>query len=347
VEEAGVGGLLAALKLALIPMMLISGILVDQLGIRSMVLLGSLLTGMGIFSLALSTTKSACFYSILLIGLGAAGVNTGSIKLMPLAFFENNPAASLNMGHVFIGLGALIIPAFMELLITNLGFRRALGILAVVSLIPALAAALTSFDKVPHEKLGDLWGVLGNPAVWLAGLVFILYGPLEAFFGAWGTSYLTELGHTERRTALLLSGFWLTFMAGRLVMSFLQQKVLADNSEAWVILVLALLAAVVIGNLAGTHSTFNAGWGFLLVGAVLGPIFPTLVGLLFNQVGTQERGTAYGAMFAIGSTGSALLAPLIGGYARKSSVRSALRIPTLMALLLAGGVVVLALTMVI
>src|SRR6516225_8516793 len=70
VEEARIRGLLTALNLAMIPMMLICGILVDRLGIRSMVILSSLLTGAAIFSLALSETYAACFYSVMLIGVG-------------------------------------------------------------------------------------------------------------------------------------------------------------------------------------------------------------------------------------------------------------------------------------
>ena len=347
VEEARIRGLLTALNLAMIPMMLLCGILVDRLGIRSMVILSSLLTGAAIFSLALSETYAACFYSVMLIGVGGAGIGTAIVKLMPLAFFENSASASLNMGHVFLGLGTLLAPTLAELLVRNLGLRRGLSILAVVCLIPALAAALTSFERFADDRSGDLASVLRNPVIWLAGLVFLLYVPLEGIFGNWATNYLTELGHPESRAALLFSGFWLTFMAGRLVMSFLQYQVLPDNSDAWVILALALLAAVVTGNLAGTPKAVNAGWGLLLVGAILGPIFPTLVGLLFNLVGSPERGTAYGTMFAIGATGSAVLAPMIGVYARNRTVRSALRIPTVLALVLAGGSLALALTMLI
>jgi len=50
--------------------------------------------------------------------------------------------------------------------------------------------------------------------------------------------------------------------------------------------------------------------GLLLLGFLLVPIFPTLVGVLFREFKT-DRGTLYGLMFAIGSMGSLLAAPLI------------------------------------
>ena len=63
--------LLSALNLTLIPMMLASGILLDQLGIKSTFWFGSLLTAAAVGALALSRTGSQAFGAILLAGVGA------------------------------------------------------------------------------------------------------------------------------------------------------------------------------------------------------------------------------------------------------------------------------------
>jgi fucose permease len=271
---------------------------------------------------------------------------------MPEAFFKDNPAASSNLGNVFFGLGALVTPALAEVLIRRAGFRRTMILLALFCLALTVVTILTPAGAFPSratpEELptqhADVGKILSDPVLWLTGLVFLLYGPLEGAMGTWATTYLTELGYREGRAALLLSGFWLTFLAARLMTAiWLQQGVLPEDSEPWVILVLALVAAVALGNLAGTHKRGSAGAGLLLVGAAFGPIFPTLVGILFKHFEPYQRGTAYGAMFAIGATGSLFLPPLIGAYARRTSVRKALRIPAVVALLLAAAVLLLAL----
>ena len=65
----------------------------------------------------------------------------------------------------------------------------------------------------------------------------------------------------------------------------------------------------VLGNLAGTHARWNAALGLLLVGALFGPIFPTLVGILFEHFDNKHvQGTAFGAMFAI-VTGKLVVPP--------------------------------------
>ena len=85
--------------------------------------------------------------------------------------------------------------------------------------------------------------------------------------------------------------------------------------------------------------------GILALGLLLGPIFPTLVGLLFTDVTEVKKaqwGTAYGTMFAIGSLGSFLLAPLIHARARGRTVQRAFRIPLGLTLLLVAATLVLA-----
>ena len=93
------------------------------------------------------------------------------------ALFPNGELASQNLGNVFFGLGALVTPALIGALLRRLDYRRAIGLLALFCLLPAGIAAFTeqsqfSVDGGPTS----LAAVLGNPMVWMAGLVFLLYG---------------------------------------------------------------------------------------------------------------------------------------------------------------------------
>lgn len=353
IDEARVGGLLSALNLALIPMMLLSGLLIDSWGAREVVLVGSVLTALALFSLALRNTYSWALLSVLLVGLGGACLCTGGMVLMPDAFFPrevgelpNREAAALLLGTVFFGLGCLITPTLADLLLRTVRFRWALGVLALVCLVPA-ALAVAADVPVPAagRAHGDLLGVVLHPLVWLAGLVFFLYGPVEFCVGTWATTFLTDQGFRPSRAAWLLSGFWLTFFAARLALAYLEaQDVLPKHNEPWVIALMALLAAVALGNLAGAASQGNAAVGLLVLGAFLGTIFPTLIGVVFQAPALADhRGTAFGLVFAIGSVGSLVTAPLVGASARRSSVQQSFRILMLLALMLAAAGLVLGL----
>jgi fucose permease len=344
-SEGRVEWLLASMNLSLIPMMLISGLVIDHWEVKPVLIVGSIATSAAVLTLAMSETTGRVFGSILLLGAGGACLSTSSIVLMLRAFDEAHPGAAQNLGNVFFAAGALVSPMLAGRLLERFQYRRALTMLAVVCLLPALLAALTAHDAFPTPVAGPAAyvSVFAQPVLWLAAFLFLLYRPLEDSLGTWAGRYLSDRGFSEILTERIRIGFWLAFLAGRFLAFLLEQRPLTSAiGQSWFIAGLGLAAAVSLGNMAGARKGFNAALGVILVGLFFGPIFPTLVGILFHQLPSQ-RGTAYGAMFAIGSVGNFFLPQLIGSYARKNTVQRAMRIPMGLALVLSLGAVVLAL----
>jgi fucose permease len=350
IGETRVGGLLSALHLAFIPMMPLAGVLIDRIDVRIVLIAGCILTALGLYTLTVGATYRAAVASLLLVGIGAACVSAACVVLMPRAFFDGKmTAAAVNLGMVFFALGSLVTPTLVDLLLRTYDlerFRRTMIALTILCLTPAFVTVGTQWSgggkfelNAPHEGLAAL---LADPRLWLAGMVFFLYGPLEFAIGTWATTYLTDHGYRDRQAARLLSGFWLMFLAGRVLTAYLQYRgVLRESGDAWLIPILALLATVMLGNLVSAPGSRRTGWGLLALGLVLGPIFPTLVGMVLKL--GHPPGTAYGMMFAIGSLGSLVLAPMIGLFARGRSVQFALRIPMLLGLLMTAAATVLGL----
>jgi fucose permease len=337
--EGGIGGLLSALNLALIPMMLLSGVSLDVVGVKAVLVVGCVVTSLALFSLTLPLTYARAIGAVLCAGMGVAAVSTSATVLMVQAFPPRDVTASLNLGHVFIALGALVTPVLVDVLLRTLEFRRTVALLALICLVPAFLAAAAGELTVSGQK-ADLSGLLRHEYLWLAGLVFFFYAPLEGAISVWTTTYLTDLGQGERGAAWLLSGFWALFLASRFLVALVNP---GPAWGPWLIVVPALLTAVVLGNMAGTAVRIHARAGLLVLGFLLGPVFPTLVGIVF-RLAPHEQGTAYGTVFAIGSCGSLVLAPLIGARARRANVQSALRIPMVIALALTAAAVVFGLT---
>jgi MFS family permease len=338
VGDGQIDWILSSLNLSFIPMMLFSGMLIDQAGVKLIFLVSSVTTALALFWLSRGETPAAALGAIVLGGAGAAGLSTASTVLMRDAFFgDGYEAASQNLGNVFFAMGALVTPPVAGRLLQTAGYRRGLSVLAIVSLLPALVGALTERSAFSAAGSPGSWRhIFGEPAFWLAGVMLFLYAPLEGSLGTWAARYLSDRGVRQGLVEWLLVGFWLMFLAGRLGAAFLLQwrGFRSGGAEAGFIVVLALISGVALGNLAGSRSKLSAALGLLLVGAFFGPIFPTLVGFLLDWFPTA-RGTAYGGMFAIGATGNLLLLPLIGGYVRKNTVQRAMLIPMVMALALA------------
>jgi fucose permease len=334
IGEARVGGLLSALNLALIPMMIISGIWVDQYGVKTILNIGCLLTALGIYGLTLGDNYRSAVYALVFMGLGSAGVGTASVVLMPHGFWPDQIVASLNLGNVFFALGALVMPTLTDFLLARLEFHRTLRLLALFCLLPLVVSIPLEFD-IPRS-LESAQATLTDERVWIGALVFLLYAPLEFFVATWATTFLIDFGYRERRAAWLLSGFWLAFLAGRLGMAFLLHRY--TRLEPWSALFLfplALASAIVLSNLAGAADRTRAALGFLLLGALMGPIFPTLQGRIFEQLPNGGWGTSFGLLFAVGSASSLILAPLAGAYARRKSLHAAFRLLAPLALVLA------------
>ncbi len=335
IGEARVGGLLAALHLAIIPMMLCGGLLIDTLGVRLVLFVGSLLLALAVFGLALRTTYAAALASVVAAGAGVACLSTASVVLMPVAFGfgPRELAASVNLGHVFVALGALMTPALVDLLLRSVDFRRALGLIALACLVPGLAAAFAGSLDLRGQQT-DLADVLGDVRIWMIGIALLLYAPLEFAISTWGTSYLTtDQGYGERRAARVLSGFWLAFLGSRmLVTAALHLGYLRESWAPPMVMLLALGAAMALGHLAGgaRHGPATALVG---LGFALGPIFPTLVALALEHF-PDMRGTAYGAVYAVGSLGSLILMPVIGFAVRGRKVMRGLGLLAPMAMLL-------------
>lgn len=336
-RETHVGALLSVLNLSLLPMMMIAGVLLDDFGARIVMLIGSLVTALGLYFAGLSVSLTQTAGSILVVGAGSAFLSVGSVVLMESAFYPDHLSASQNLGNVFFGLGALMTPPILETLLERISYRRALTVLACVALIPGVMALLTASDAFPeHHSTGHLAELVRSKVVVLTGIVLLIYLPLEWVLGAWSQTFLMGLGMGERSSVFTLSGFWLSFLTSRFITALLMASgwIALGVADAWLIIVLALFAAVTLGNMAGARGGKGASIGLILTGAMLGPIFPTLVGILFSFVEPEQRGAAYGAMFSIGSLGGLLLTPVMGAYAGHRGLRTAWRVPIILALMI-------------
>lgn len=313
-EQAG--GLVSVLTLVLIPASIAAGVLADVVGARWVVALGSLLAALSLLLLLLSTSQTygRCLSAMVVAGVGASCLNVGTTVLMPRAFFDDNPVAATNLGFVFVGLGALLTPVVGDLLlqIQRTGYRQTLGFFAVVCVLPfGLALAAPGEATATDGGGGVHLEVFRRPSLWLAGAVFVLYAPLEAWLSAGASPYLRRSGFREGGAAALLAATWLAFLGSRFAVAYGQQtEALDPDSSHLVILLLALIATVALGNMAGANRQDSISLWMLLVGVCLGPIYSSLVGFLFLHSDPKVYGSAYGMVYAVGTAGGLLLTPM-------------------------------------
>ncbi len=326
-----------ALNVALVPLMLLAGLLCDFWGVRPVLIAGSFALAVSLFALSAAPAFGRAVPAILLAALGAALLTTGSVVLMPRALFgTDETAASLHVGTVFFAFGALLAATLADVLFRVTDQRRALAFLALVCLVPAFLAAVADGRHLDvHSPGASLTALGGSLDLWLAVVLMFLYAPLEAAVSLWVAAYLVD-EKDQRHGTWLLPLFWCLFLSSRLLLGLAGHAgLLSDAHIGWFLVMPALLAAVILGNLAGVRKENATAW-VLLLGFAMGPIFSTLLAMVFLMPGLRQAhapGVAYGALFAAGSAGSLLLAPLLVPRPGRTP-QVAVRGPLLLALVL-------------
>ncbi len=333
-----------ALGLVLVPLLPLAGLLVDSLGVEHGLIGGSVLAALGFSLLALRDRFSAAVAALLVLGAAAASLAASTTALLAGKFFPGKPTAALCLGYAVIGLGTVLLPPLADLLLASLRWRRGLLLLGLIFLVPAVVAALTPPSEFPQDRSLEGPRLMHSGAVWLGGLVCFLYLPLEAALTAFATTRTKGLGFTDRQANGLQLGFWASFLGARLLaMMFVLWGTFKPGKEGWVLFGLGLLVAVALGNLAGAAGKKNIGWGVLLAAFFCGPVYPVLLGCVLYRF-ADEPASAFGFVAGLGALGALLATPLLNAIARHATPQRTLRVPLILALLLAGVAMVLGLT---
>jgi len=257
--------------------------------------------------------------------------------MIPLAF-PGSIVTGTNVADVFFSLGALTTPLLAAQMVRGETYR---GLLFVIAAVAAVAGAfcllLPSAPLVPKvEAAGEGMSFLQHPRIWLCGIALCLFGPIETTFATWTSSYLVEKGFSDRFGTRMISGFWGASMISRLVVAFLLPLLWFSVEETWIVLVLSAVATLVTLLIVIVPARRAAPWLVVAAGLACGPLFPTVLAILFLGFDPSMHGRALGTTLAIGNLGYTLTPLVVGLVARKTSVQRSFIVLTLSGIGLIG-----------
>jgi fucose permease len=273
------------------------------------------------------------------LGLGGGLLNTAIFQALSPAY-RINPAATVNLAGIFLGLGAFLSPL---LIAGTFNLYSVSTILYIVALVPAFFAI--SYARVtfppgvvePSRPMREILREFTVPAaVLLSLLLFFHFGNEWAIAGWLPLFLILRLGLSPVTALMLLLLYWFALIMGRtavqaLLSRFSHTKLLLGSILA------SLLGCLFLGF---TNNLFGATVGTLLVGGGFAPIYPLVVGAIRTRFPHYHPGF-FNGIFSIGLTGG-MLAPATLGYAADSI---GLRAVTLLPVL--GTLIVLVLVLVI
>jgi hypothetical protein len=303
-----------AFALTVIPSLVIGGLLVDWLGSYDVLILASLGCGFGLAVLGMSRNQQTALAGAAALGVAGGLLYTATTTSMPLAFFPfdpRRPPSAAQVGYIFVALGALATFLLLPRLVRRWGLRHTLLALALVALFPAGCVTLAGKDNFHRVEIVSTPPDLG---LWLIALAAFFLLLVEVATIQWTPRYLADIGFRHRGQYILTAGFWVCFLLARLWAATFIHPV----GHIWLVLVATCLAVIAIGNMIGWHNRSSGGIGFLFLGACLGPIFPSIIGLTLYYF---PSAVAVGLVSALAMAGGLLAEPATAYPLLRTNVR--------------------------
>lgn len=251
-----------------------------------------------------------------LVAVAVAGLGFGGLVLIvntTMASHSGKRGVTLvNLVNGVFGLGAAAGPTLISLTQGG-GYIYVFAALAVaiVLTLPPRADAVAKVEGQPPLR-PDVTLLL------FCGLLFC-YSALETGLASWEAVNLRAHGYSPAAASALTSLFWLGLAAGRLLVPAVTAAWSASR-----IITTSLVAS--FAGLALIGVSASAPVGFLLVGLLAGPIFPTTLAWIARTLPHPRRVNAM--VIASAMLGNAAL-PAVIGYSMQAS--SALLLPALVA----------------
>lgn len=342
IDKATAGLLFAASTLGYLIAAFSSGLLLERLGRRNMLALG---TGSMILGAAVFSTMPpfvALFPVLFCIGFGVAILDAGLN-----AYIAGLPRSTglLNYLHAFYGVGALLGPIVASTILALAWGWNTTYIVWVAAGGVVLLGFLLLFQgdgRVFARKAGTgqakgegniLFITLRTRLVWLAALFLLAYVGAEVSLGTWSYSLLTE----DRHAAPLISGwsvsgYWMGLTIGRIVLGRIAERAGAVRLIQWCLVGVAVGVALVwvAPNVA------IAAAGLWLTGFSLGPIFPSTIAVISERVAGRLQQSAIGFAASLGSLGAAFFPWLAGTLAQRVGLWTLLPFVGALAVLMFG-----------
>lgn len=212
-----------------------TGVLVDTLGPRRIMLIGGVVSFIGSLWFGLADTLSHALIGRTLVGLGVSVTFIAMLKIIALSFEERRFASLTGLG-VFVGnIGSVMAGVPLAFAAAEIGWRNVFVAVAVASLVFGTlswwmmrGSQAMGGSKVDRTVvIGGLLSVMRNRQTWAPALTNLgLCGSYFTFAGLWAMPYLTQVhGYSRNIAATHLSLMYAGFAVGCLALGILSDRI--------------------------------------------------------------------------------------------------------------------------
>ena len=152
-SNAQIGGLTSATAIAYAPTLLLAGWLVDRIGVRLAVIVGSLITGIFVGATAFAPTYGVMFLLLVLSGFGCGFIYPSAIKAVMLWFPAQERATAIGVNQAAVNVSGMLGAAIMPALAMSVGWQW--GFLVAAAMAFAVCAFALAAYHDPRPGTGS------------------------------------------------------------------------------------------------------------------------------------------------------------------------------------------------
>ena len=304
------GAILFGAYLGFMVATLLTGVLADARGIKSVLLLAGVCLTAGLAAFSLVSAFWLLAIALFVVGLGLGSIEVGGNSLI-VDLHQRDRGRFLNLLAVFHGVGAFVVPLFAALLLSySFSWRQVYQIAIILAVGLALFFAVVKYPRAP--RTGD---ALALRTLFAAGftrrmtwyyLFIAVYVAAEIGFAAWIVEFLQQVkGYDVGVSSLYLSAFFAAIMLGRFAGSFVVERI--GYLTIMLIATIASIASLSLGLFGPPTLTFLLP----LTGLFFSIMFPTATAAV-SALPIANMSAVLGMLFTFGGLGGALGPWLIG-----------------------------------
>lgn len=320
-DAIGSSSLVSLLPVGVLAGSLLFGVIVDRYGYKSLLVVSTLFTMLGIEGLSFFENLNVLRVSIFLIGLGGGMLNGSTNALASDISNDKERGAKLSILGVCYGIGALGVPLLLGILSRTYDYPFILQRTGLLMLLAVLYFIAIQFPEAKIKQgfpFKQAFRLIREPLLLIMSFFLFFQSGIEGLLNNWTTSYLDGRTATGNQEVVLSLTFFVSGMTiSRLMLSYLTRVMKHEH-------ILAGGIAIAIAGIAMLHYTADLQSAFIslfIAGFGLAAGFPVVV----SYIGTSYKnmsGTAIGFAMVIALSGNTLLNVAMGFVSESFGISS-------------------------
>lgn len=300
------------------------GILINKLGSKATLVVGALITTIGVFMFASIPGYFANMAAMFICGVGITAIQVAANPLVKEVSNPEKYSRNLTLFMVINGLGSTSAP-YIVTFIKSKGYEwnYTYWLFTIISVIMFLSLVLPKYpsekkQEAGKKKEGNFMTLLKDPLMILFTLAIFLYVGVEVGVANNIGLFLEDTHHITRVLGdkaeaiknATIGNYWFGLLLGRLVGSFVLDKISSKKA----IQIYITCAAVALASAVFCKNLTIVLWSFPFIGFFISIMFPSIYGLAIDSY-KKEYASMVSGILCTAIIGGAVIAPLIAKVA--------------------------------